>query len=131
MSTKNEAIGQVECPAKGCALLVPVFRFKARPNERMQRFANKLYCRCPKHGQFGGAASDEAMQDYITENSTKCPSESAGNGQTATPATPAIHQQAPAATKAPAAPKLPANQPAAKPAAEPEQPAKKSSWFGL
>lgn len=72
MTTKNESIGEVECPAKGCVVMIPVYRFRARPNEKMQRFANKLYCRCPTHGQFGGQGSDDAMQTYIEENSRKC-----------------------------------------------------------
>jgi hypothetical protein len=125
---KNEPIGTVECPAKGCALLVPVFRFKPRPTEKMQRFANKLYCRCPRHGQFGGAAGDDAMQDYIAEKSTKCEATSAGNGEAEKPAN---LQKLPAATSAQPTPPKPAPVPAATAPPVPALPAKRSSWFSL
>jgi hypothetical protein len=127
MTQRNAPIGEVECPVKKCTRTVPVFRFRPRPNERMQRFANKLYCKCPAHGRFGGDG-DEEMQLYLEENSRKCPSESAGNAGKETPATPAA--------KTPKTPQeLPATPAAtapARPAAEPALPAKKSfSWFGL
>jgi hypothetical protein len=132
MSKKNEAIGEVECPAKGCALKVPVYRFRGRQNEKMQRFANKLYCRCPVHGQFGGAAGDDAMQDYIAEHSKKCANERAGSSDkksaTAVMELPAIPAQLPAAPALQKAPAVQAKTTPAKPAAEPAAPAKKAGF---
>lgn len=119
MTAKNEAIGKVECPAKGCTLEIPVFRFRPRPAQKMQRFANKLYCRCPKHGQFGGAAGDDDMQAYIEENAIKC------EPQPDAPATPAVQPEKPAPAKPTPAAKAPATRPAAPTAAQPATPARK------
>lgn len=132
MTTKNQPIGVVECPAKKCTRQVPVFRFRPRPTERMQRFANKLYCRCPVHGKFGGDAGDDEMQTYIEENSTKCESDDAGkvagNTTSEQPATPEPKTVTPL-QKLPA---TPATKTPAMPATEPAQtPAKKSLWWGL
>lgn len=70
--TKNLAIGKVECPVKLCTEQCEVFRYRERGEDSRsianRRFAGKLYCRCPKHGQFGGATGDADMQDYILKN---------------------------------------------------------------
>lgn len=66
---RNEAIGTVECPAKGCSEACDVFRFRERGESEKsianRRFAGKLYARCSKHGTFGGGAGDADMQEYI------------------------------------------------------------------
>jgi hypothetical protein len=66
---RNESIGAVECPAKGCSEACAVFRFRERGETAQsianRRFAGKLYARCPKHGTFGGGAGDADMQEYI------------------------------------------------------------------
>jgi hypothetical protein len=98
---KNEAIGEVECPQKGCTAKAAVFRFRQRTAGRSQ-FAGKLYCDCPAHGRYG-ADGKQAAQEYILENATIWGSEKSGPELPAqVPALPA-----PAAAK-PAAPNLPA-----------------------
>ena len=48
---KNTPIGTCECPMKGCAETVPVFRFRqSHENPNMNRQAGKLYVVCPSHG---------------------------------------------------------------------------------
>jgi hypothetical protein len=72
VTKRNEAIGAVECPTKGCSERCDVFRFRERGESEKsianRRFAGKLYGRCPKHGQFGGGAGDTEMQEYILCN---------------------------------------------------------------
>lgn len=63
---KNEAIGTVECPVKGCTESCNVFRFRQR-SEGRSRFAGKLYIECTRHGRYG-ADGKPASQDYILEN---------------------------------------------------------------
>lgn len=132
-ATKNEPIGEIVCPAKGCERMVPVYRFKGRPNERMQRFANKLYCRCPRHGQFGGSVGDDEMQEYIEVHSRKCANESAGNEPAAEPVkTPETQRKLPAKTAVKKAPATPAVQSPAQPATTPAAPAQeKPKGFGF
>lgn len=127
MTKRNEPIGEVECPAKGCTRVVPVFRFKPRETVRMQRFANKLYCNCPVHGRFGGAPGDDEMQRYIEENARKCHEENAGS-EPAKPATPEPEKRAESPQKLPATPAV--KTPAA-PAPSPAPPAPKKPWFSL
>jgi len=145
MAKKNEAIGEVECPAKACPLKVPVYRFRERPTETMRRFAGKLYCRCPEHGTFGGASGDSKMQEYLLEHSTiwgaKKPAAKIAEptledhpNQPASMAkeTPAIPQKLPAAPAKKKAPASPAIKAPAVPAAEPAVPAKrKPTGFGF
>lgn len=141
MATKNEPIGEVECPVKNCTRVVPVYRYRGRPNERMQRFANKLYCRCPAHGKSGGDPGDDEMQTYLEDNAKKCASETAGNPAESSrqpePKLPAVRSSAlpeipqklpavPAVKKPPAVPATPAEtepeitpQPPAAPAKKP------------
>lgn len=59
----NDPIGEVLCPARDCERTVPVFRFRPRPDEKQRRWAGKLYCRCPDHGQL-------APQEYLLEKAT-------------------------------------------------------------
>jgi hypothetical protein len=138
MTKRNEPIGEVDCPAKGCALRVPLFKFRPRPTENMRRMAGKLYCRCPTHGQFGGIGEAAGMQDFLldtgnpkiwapseTETAGKEPAEAA----TATPEPPAIPQKLPATAKT-TEPATPAKKLPATTAAEPAAPAKKP-WFSL
>jgi cell division septation protein DedD len=74
VSAKNESIGRVECPVKGCAEECPVYRYRERGESEKsvanRRFAGKLYGRCKDHGRFGGDAGDTAMQEYILCNAT-------------------------------------------------------------
>jgi hypothetical protein len=64
---KNEAIGEVECPTKGCTKKIPVFRFRQRTAAR-SIFAGKLYADCPVHGRHG-ADGKAGTQEYLLENS--------------------------------------------------------------
>lgn len=65
---KNEAIGEVECPHRGCSSKATVFRFQARGAGKA-RFAGKLYADCPVHGRYG-ADGKQGAQEYILENAT-------------------------------------------------------------
>jgi hypothetical protein len=65
---KNEAIGEVECPQKGCTGKSSVFRFQPRGAGKA-RFAGKLYADCPVHGRYG-ADGKQGAQEYILENAT-------------------------------------------------------------
>ena len=50
---KNISLGKCECPFKGCALQVPVFKFRQRSDDpKKQRMGGKLYGECPAHGRF-------------------------------------------------------------------------------
>jgi hypothetical protein len=92
---KNEAIGEVECPQKGCVKKAPVYRFQARGAGRA-RFAGKLYSDCPVHGRYGADAKQGA-QEYILENATIW-----GDNTPKPPATPAtVPVIAPAPAAAP------------------------------
>jgi len=104
---KNEKIGEVECPQKGCTAKAAVFRFRQRTAGRSQ-FAGKLYCDCPAHGRYG-ADGKQAAQEYILENATIWGSE---KKEPANPA-PVPAEPAHAAAK-PAAP-IPARDPAPMP----------------
>jgi hypothetical protein len=112
---KNEAIGTVECPVKGCTEQCSVFRFRERGDSEKsvanRRFAGKLYGRCTRHGRFGGDAGDDAMQEYIETNSKKI-TPAAGDGRPSPAKTPASAPAAPAARSARAPAKTPASSPA-------------------
>lgn len=65
---KNEAIGEVECPHRGCTYKAQVFKFQTRAGDASKtRFAGKLYAHCVLHGRYG-ADGKQAAQDYILEN---------------------------------------------------------------
>lgn len=50
---KNIAYGSCLCPAKGCDLRAPVFKFRVRSDDpSRRRMGGKLYGECPKHGRF-------------------------------------------------------------------------------
>lgn len=118
---KNEPIGTVECPVKGCTEECSVFRFRERgADERSianRRFAGKLYGRCQRHGRFGGDAGDDSMQEYIETNAKKLTPAAAGDGNQ-----PPAKSPAKSSTRSPAGP---ARRPATPPASSP---AKSSSW---
>lgn len=65
MPNPNTPIGTCVCPFKGCDLVVPVFRYRAKNPERKghHRYAGKLYLRCPTHGK-----SED--QEWILEHAT-------------------------------------------------------------
>jgi hypothetical protein len=64
---KATPIGEVPCPLSGCALVIPVFKFRAKSEDaRFQRFGGKWYCRCPDHGTFGFDGA-KGIQDHIAE----------------------------------------------------------------
>lgn len=65
---KNEVIGEVECPTKGCTKKCEVYRFRQRGTGAI-RFAGKLYADCPVHGRHG-ADGRAGTQEYILENAT-------------------------------------------------------------
>jgi hypothetical protein len=100
---KNEAIGEVECPQKGCTKKAKVYRFRQRTAGRSQ-FAGKLYCDCEAHGRYG-ADGKQAAQEYILENATIWGSEKSGPENPAQ--VPALPAQAAAKPAAPS-PTLPA-----------------------
>jgi hypothetical protein len=102
----NPVIGRCPCPVKGCEKAMAVKRVQPRTdNPARARKSGLLYGDCPDHGRFGFDGAP-AMQDYITENSTKCDEGAPG---TSAPAAPAPHPSPlPAATQ----PKVPARAPA-------------------
>lgn len=64
---KATPIGEVECPVKGCELIIPVFKYAATSTDpRFQRNAGKWYCRCPEHGPLGFAGA-KGIQDHIAD----------------------------------------------------------------
>lgn len=97
---KNEPIGEVECPQKGCSSKAPVFRFQAR-GAGSARFAGKLYSVCAVHGRYGGDGK-QAAQEYILENATIWTTAPAPAATGPTPA--AAPSTAPAAAPVKAAP---------------------------
>lgn len=119
MSKRNESIGHVECPHKGCTEQCQVFRFRERGETEKsianRRFAGRLYGRCPKHGRFGGDPGEQETQEYILANAQMHGPGDAGERQPApekTPATPSRSQSQ--NVRPPARP--PANAPARSPA---------------
>ncbi len=122
---KNDQIGEVECPQKGCAEKCAVFRFRPRGDGKA-RFAGKLYADCPVHGRYG-ADGKPAAQDYILENATiwgdaKKP---VNAGPAPVPNTPLSASEAPALGK-PAPVEV--NPP---PVKEPEPPKSRPWWADL
>lgn len=105
---RNEAIGTVECPHKGCTESCPVFRFRERGETEKsvanRRFAGRLYGRCPKHGRFGGDPGERETQEYILNNAK-------------------MHSPGDAGDRQPAPAKSPAKTPVSKPAAPAKAPA--------
>lgn len=78
MKARNEPIGEVECPRKGCTAIAKVFRFRPRgAPDRKTVFSNKLYGDCPEHGRFG-ADGNQATHEYIREHAKLWESPSKG-----------------------------------------------------
>jgi len=69
MKSKNEAIGEVECPHKDCTATAKVYRFRPRAAGRKTVFTGKHYCECPNHGRIG-ADGNATINEYILENAT-------------------------------------------------------------
>jgi len=121
---KNKAIGEVNCPHKGCPKVCNIYRFQGRATEaKLARFAGKLYADCPDHGRIG-ADGKQATQDYIlNEGKIWGPSESAqvGGGEkhqakapepaAAAKSPPEQTRQPPAKAPEKAPPKAPLSQP--------------------
>lgn len=62
---KATPIGEAPCPVRGCALVIPVFKFRAKnADPKFQRFGGKWYCRCPEHGTFGFDGA-RGIQEHI------------------------------------------------------------------
>jgi hypothetical protein len=96
---KNEPIGEVDCPHRGCTSKSKVFKFQARAGDATRtRFAGKVYCDCPVHGRYG-ADGKQAAQEYILENATIWNKAPAANGHA--PATAPVPAPALAAPLAP------------------------------
>lgn len=68
---RNEPIGEVDCPHRGCELKAKVYKFQARAaaDGGRARFAGKLYADCSVHGRYG-ADGKPAAQEYLLENAT-------------------------------------------------------------
>jgi len=108
VKARNEPIGEVECPHKGCTEIAKVFRFRPRgAPERKTVFTGKLYCECPKHGR-AGADGNSTVNEYLLEHAkiwepSKGPGASADASRkntpaAATPATSKTEQPAAAST---------------------------------
>lgn len=102
MKSRNEPIGEVECPQKGCTDTAKVFRFRPRGSDgRKTVFSGKHYCECPKHGRIG-ADGNSTINEYILEHGTIW---SPGSGtEPAPPAAGSEKNPAPARTPAPVKP---------------------------
>lgn len=51
MKKTKAPVGEVECPLKGCAEVVPVFKYAGSDDAAKRRFAGRLYAICPTHGR--------------------------------------------------------------------------------
>ncbi len=121
---KNEAIGEVECPHKGCTARIPVYRFRQRTAAR-SIFAGKLYADCPVHGRHG-ADGKAGTQEYLLENAK------IWGDQKPKPALASIEPAPPSAKPAAVTPETVASVRAVSPApAEPAPARPKSSWRTL
>lgn len=49
MKRDKQAIGTCECPIKGCAHVIPVFKYEGTEDSSRRRFAGRLYGICPDH----------------------------------------------------------------------------------
>lgn len=68
MKVKNQPVGTVECPHKGCTETCKVYRFRPRGEaSRKTVFTGKHYCECPKHGRLG-ADGNPTLNEYILCN---------------------------------------------------------------
>jgi len=68
MKARNEPIGDVVCPTKGCDQVAKVFRFRPRGTpDRKTVFSGKLYCECPAHGRIG-ADGNATINEYLLEH---------------------------------------------------------------
>lgn len=63
----NAAIGEVECPHRGCSKICKVFKFRQRTEGRTSVFSGKYYADCPAHGR-QGADGNAAITEYILEH---------------------------------------------------------------
>jgi len=127
VSTKNEPVGDAECPIKNCAESVPVYKYRgASSDPKRRRFEGRLYCVCPVHGR---VENQEFLLERIKWRDGK-------NGEVATaksePASSATVKPTPQPTTTTVARRTtttpPTSQPTPAPAPETEKP-KKSSWF--
>lgn len=120
---KNEPIGTVECPVKGCTEQCSVFRYRERGDSPKsianRRLAGKLYARCTRHGRFDEGGPD--MQEYILGNAKMHAPGAAGDRQPA-PAKPPAKRP----TRSPA---TPSNGSAAAPASSPAK--RPGFWDGI
>lgn len=112
MKVKNQPVGTVECPQKGCAESCKVYRFRPRAEGRRTVFSGKHYCECPKHGRIG-ADGNPTINEYILCNAKMdAPATAAASPKIRAPATtPAPSPSAstgspgaPASSSTPAAP---------------------------
>lgn len=135
MRGKNEAIGRVECPHKGCAQKCDVFKFRARgESERSvanQRRAGRFYGRCPEHGMFSGESP--AVNEYIAENAeiwgSKKPASAGEPPAVAEKPAPVVVPESPA--KPPAQRPQPAKKPPAKAPSQTGQPMTQPNKWGF
>jgi hypothetical protein len=100
VSEKNAPIGTVKCPYTDCTETCNVYRFRKRAgDEKLSRFAGKLYADCPTHGRIG-ADGKAATQEYLLSNADIPTPKNGGAGET-----PAPHKASPS----PSPKKAPAN----------------------
>lgn len=65
MAKRNDPIGEVECPYKGCSEMCRVFKFKPRTEGRKSVFTGKLYADCPVHGRIGNDGNPATQEHYL------------------------------------------------------------------
>ena len=128
MTTKREPVGDAECPIKGCAEAVPVFKYEAASGDtKRRRFAGKLYCSCPIHGR---VENQEYLLEKITWRDGKKDTGNASNASPSPETKPPEPTRAAPVKPAPETPPKPAPRPApkAKPQEQAKEP-KRSSWL--
>lgn len=65
MPKRNDPIGEVECPYKGCVEVCKVFKFRPRTEGRRSVFTGKLYADCPVHGRIGNDGNPATQEHYL------------------------------------------------------------------
>jgi hypothetical protein len=128
MSGKNEPIGEVVCPTKGCDHVCKVFNFKQRTEGRASVFTGKKYLTCPTHGKIGADGS-AGITEYILNEATIW----GPNGKPEEPEKDGKKAEIPEAPKPEVKPKkaesLPQPKPHPKPEPSPEPKPIKSGFF--
>jgi len=78
MKPKNQPIGEVECPHKGCTKVCMVYNFRPRTEGRTSVFSGKKYAECPDHGRIGSDGNPATTEYILTKGKIWGAKEQAG-----------------------------------------------------